>query len=114
MRVFIVFLSLVSFLYACSGDCASCHPKILDKKGNLNKDHKRLATCKKCHDAKSMENVDMGEGGCGQDCWECHSMKKVANSSLLEHKVLNDCKNCHADKSLLNYITNSKELFKSF
>lgn len=96
MKILIILLGFLSFLFACVGDCTACHQKIL-KDGNLTKGHEKLATCKICHTQESLEKIDMGDAACGQDCWECHSLKKVINSGVKEHEVLSTCRDCHHD-----------------
>ncbi len=95
MKIILAILMFTTFLFACSGDCLSCHPKLANQNEQLTKAHEKLDTCKKCHSAKSLENVDMGQASCGQDCWECHSMKKVSNSNVKQHGVLATCNECH-------------------
>ncbi len=44
----ILFLFLVH-LFACSGDCVACHPKLIKKDGKMDRDHMILNKCKTCH-----------------------------------------------------------------
>ena len=74
---------------ACTGDCLTCHPKLL---ANINTDlnHKPMLTCIKCHSA---EPSKMGD--CGSDCFACHSIEKIDKPNLLEHKPIRGCRDCH-------------------
>jgi hypothetical protein len=125
MRLIIAisFIFLVH-LFACSGDCVACHPKLIKKDGKMDKDHMILNRCKTCHqdgtkiemlnDSNAtvpkfkivkVENVkEDSHTECGSDCWQCHDIKKVSNINIPEHKVLKDCIACHIklDKNLLN------------
>ncbi len=121
MKVILFFLIFNIFAFACSGDCASCHPAIVKKDGTLTKGHEKLAICKTCHTPKSLENIDMGTQSCGQDCWQCHSMKKVVNSGIKPHEVLAGCEQCHKkiEKTAIDNIINNKpkglqEILSSF
>lgn len=80
------------FLWACSGDCLSCHPTL-----NLESDvrHKSMATCITCHSAESLSQSNMG-AACGQDCFACHEAGKITQSGIKEHGVINECIACHS------------------
>ncbi len=80
-------------LFACEGDCISCHPGLL-KNGKFDKEHEVLKSCVTCHTKEQMSKIDMG-AGCGQDCWECHDVKKVSTSGVKEHEGLDRCIECH-------------------
>ncbi len=119
----ILFLFLVN-LFACSGDCVACHPKLIKKDGKMDRDHMILNKCKTCHqDGTKIEMLSDSNASvpkfkivkvkevsedthteCGSDCWQCHDIKKVSNINIPEHKVLKDCIACHVklDKNLLN------------
>ncbi len=113
MKNIIIFLFFTSLAFACSGDCASCHPKLVDEKGNYKQaQHKKLILCKSCHSAENMEKVDMGDGGCGQDCWECHSLKKVASSGIAAHNYLSTCEQCHKKNDTKEFLKNIKTQIK--
>ena len=91
---------------ACEGDCVMCHPKLVDEKGKMDKDHEVLVSCKTCHTQEDMEKIDMGSG-CGQDCWDCHDIKKVTASKVKEHNGLQKCIDCHVtlDKNMFSGAT---------
>ncbi len=110
MRNFLIILFFSIFAFACSGDCVSCHPSIKNEDGKMTKGHEKLSICKTCHTSKSLENIDMGEEACGQDCWQCHSMKKVVNSGVKAHEILVECEQCHKkiEKSVIQKIIISK------
>ena len=85
--VYILFLSIS--LFACTGDCLSCHPKLIP---TINEDerHKPMLSCKNCHSVKP--NV-MAE--CGDDCFSCHPMSKINAANVREHDVIQICRDCH-------------------
>lgn len=83
-----VFIAGIS-LFACSGDCLTCHPALLS---TINSDdrHKPMLTCIECHSA----NPDsMAE--CGSDCFSCHSVEKIEKVNVKEHRVIRECRDCH-------------------
>lgn len=92
--LFFIFI-LVSFVYACTGDCISCHPVL---KKSINKPHHIiLKSCIECH-TKNAGPVNE----CGGDCFECHPKSKLINSDRPEHQEIAKCKECHVDaKDLL-------------
>lgn len=92
MRI-IVFISLfLATLFACSGDCASCHAK-LDYKND--KRHQAMLECKTCHTEEKM-NAIPEMSACGQDCFACHTPSKLQNPSLSkEHGMIPKCIECH-------------------
>lgn len=85
-----LFIVMFSFelLYACSGDCLSCHPALAD---NILSDSRHIAmlTCKKCH-----LNEEAGMAECGKDCFECHDISKI-DKTVREHDVIESCRECH-------------------
>jgi len=90
MKKFLIFIIFNTFiyLYACSGDCLSCHPKLKD---NILQDtrHKPMLGCISCH----KDNSRMSE--CGEDCFSCHDIKKIVSSGVSEHNVIRECRDCH-------------------
>jgi len=90
MKIFLIFIifSTFTYIYACSGDCLSCHPKL---KENILQDirHKPMLGCISCH----KDNSSMSE--CGEDCFSCHEIKKIESSGVVEHKVIRECRDCH-------------------
>ncbi len=86
-------------LFACSGDCVSCHPVL---KTSIEKpEHKILKSCIKCH-----TTLPEGMSSCGGDCFQCHSQNKLIKSnSVPQHRQLEACKKCHINK---------EDLFKTF
>jgi len=88
-RKIIVFIILLhQWLWACSGDCLSCHPALAE---NILTDerHKPMLTCKACH-----LNEEAGMSECGKDCFACHDIKKI-DKSVKEHDVIQGCRDCH-------------------
>lgn len=85
--MFITF-GIFAYLYACSGDCLSCHP-ILKKDILQDLRHKPMLGCISCH----KDNTRMSE--CGEDCFSCHEIKKIESSGVIEHKVIRECRDCH-------------------
>lgn len=83
--IFIAYISLM----ACTGDCLTCHPKLVP---TINEDvrHKSMLTCIKCHPADPQKMAD-----CGSDCFACHSVEKIEKPNIAEHKVIRGCRDCH-------------------
>lgn len=108
MKYIVFFLFLSSFLFACSGDCRSCHSS-LDYKDSK---HTIMLNCKTCHTDEKLARVQM-QNSCGQDCFVCHSVKKINSIQNLEHLALNECINCHSSlkNTLREKLNNTKPLF---
>ncbi len=84
--------SLILFsnlLLACTGDCLTCHPKLVP---TIKEDirHKPMLTCINCHSPNPNKTAD-----CGADCFACHSMKKINSANVKEHDVIQSCRDCH-------------------
>ncbi len=79
-------------LLACTGDCLTCHPKLLPTI-HTDKRHSPMLTCINCHSANPESMSD-----CGDDCFACHSMKKINAVGVKEHKVIQKCRDCHVGK----------------
>ena len=102
MKYFIFLLLFTYTLVACTGDCLTCHPKLLP---TINEDlrHKPMLTCINCHSA---EPNAMAE--CGDDCFACHPMSKINKANVREHDVIQKCRDCHVGETeKLFDITNS-------
>lgn len=87
------FLTLfLSSLFACSGDCLSCHPVL---KESIDKPHhSMLNSCIQCH-----TKLPEGMSSCGGDCFSCHSQNElISSSNIKEHSNLSSCKQCHINK----------------
>jgi len=101
----LLLLILFSFtLVACTGDCLTCHPKLVP---TINTDlrHKPMLTCIKCHSA---DPNSMAE--CGDDCFACHPMEKINKPNIREHDVIQACHDCHVGaKDKLFDVSNSVE-----
>lgn len=87
------FLAMLSFitatLFACTGDCMTCHPALIP---TIHEDarHKPMLGCVKCH----IPNPDsMSE--CGKDCFKCHTQDKIDRPNVREHDVIRNCRDCH-------------------
>ena len=91
LKIIIISLFFITFTYACSGDCLSCHPAL--KKSINNKYHKILKTCITCHNT-----LPEAMTTCGGDCFSCHSQNELIKSNLKEHQQLDSCKQCHINK----------------
>jgi len=78
-------------LMACTGDCLTCHPKLIP---TINEDlrHKPMLTCIECHSA---DPNSMAE--CGNDCFGCHPIEKIEKPNIKEHKVIRECRDCHLE-----------------
>ncbi len=79
-------------LYACTGDCLTCHPKLIP---TINEDmrHKPMLTCIKCHSANPNSMAE-----CGADCFSCHPISKIEKANVAEHEVIRSCRDCHVEK----------------
>ena len=105
-KVFILLSITTLYLFACTGDCLTCHPAL--KKDILtDKRHSPMLTCIHCHSANPNAMAE-----CGNDCFACHPMKKI-NNGVKEHEVIQGCKDCHTKmkKELLD-ITNTRDQSK--
>lgn len=80
---------LFATLYACTGDCLTCHPKLLP---TIQKDprHKPMLGCIECHSADPNAMAE-----CGSECFTCHPVEKVENIGVKEHEVIRGCRDCH-------------------
>lgn len=88
MKKLIVLFVMVGALFACSGDCLSCHPA-LEATILTDERHKPMLTCITCHRSESS-----GLSACGKDCFECHPIEKI-NPDVKEHEVIKLCADCH-------------------
>lgn len=107
MKKIIFVLSVLSLsLFACTGDCLTCHPA-LEKNILTDSRHSPMLTCINCHSANPSAMAD-----CGSDCFGCHSMEKI-NNGVKEHEVIQGCKDCHVKmKQELLDITNAHDQSK--
>jgi len=89
MKALLLILLMVFSTFACTGDCLTCHPKLVP---TINEDlrHKPMLTCINCHSA---DPNSMAE--CGNDCFGCHSMEKINKPNVREHDVIQGCRDCH-------------------
>ena len=89
MKIIILILTAYLSLFACTGDCLTCHPKLVP---TINTDlrHKPMLTCIKCHSANPVKMAD-----CGSDCFSCHSIEKIEKPHVKEHEVIRGCRDCH-------------------
>jgi formate-dependent nitrite reductase cytochrome c552 subunit len=85
----ISFFIMINTLWACTGDCLTCHPNLVP---TIETDlrHKPMLTCINCHSA---DPNSMAE--CGSDCFACHPMSKINQSGITEHNVIQECRDCH-------------------
>ena len=91
IKIFLFILIFTFNLFACSGDCMSCHPSL---KNSINQEHHKILTsCISCHTKTPATMVE-----CGGDCFSCHSQNKLISSNRIEHKNLSACKTCHINK----------------
>lgn len=93
MKYFILIFFFTISLFACTGDCLTCHPKLIP---TIQEDlrHKPMLTCIKCHSA---EPNTMAE--CGDDCFSCHTMAKINKPNIREHDVIQGCRDCHVGEN---------------
>ena len=89
MKHLIILVFFTLSLFACTGDCLTCHPKLVP---TINEDlrHKPMLTCINCHSA---DPNSMAE--CGDDCFSCHPMEKINKANVREHDVIQACRDCH-------------------
>lgn len=89
MKIVTLILFLMMSLFACTGDCLTCHPNLVP---TINEDvrHKPMLTCIKCHSANPNSMAE-----CGSDCFGCHSMEKINKPNVREHDVIQGCRDCH-------------------
>lgn len=76
-------------LFSCTGDCLTCHPKLVPTIQDDER-HRPMLTCIKCH---SPEGGDMAE--CGSDCFGCHPIEIIEKANVPEHAVIRGCRDCH-------------------
>ncbi|MCX2716172.1 hypothetical protein OQH61_00255 [Helicobacter sp. MIT 21-1697] len=94
-RTLLVVSIIILDVWACTGDCKSCHQN-LDYKNDIR--HRPMLECKTCHTDEKMAQIDMGS--CGEDCFSCHDAKKIQSPSLAkEHRAINACIQCHTQLS---------------
>lgn len=89
MKLLFILLAFGTFLMACTGDCLSCHPKLIP---TIEQDlrHKPMLTCINCHSANPESMAE-----CGSDCFSCHPMAKIYAAQVPEHDVIQACRDCH-------------------
>lgn len=93
MKYIVTLLIFTLSLLACTGDCMSCHPKLIP---TIHEDerHRPMLTCINCHSA---EPSAMAE--CGDDCFSCHPMSKINKPNIKEHDVIQGCRDCHVGQN---------------
>lgn len=114
MKYIILILFFVVSIFACTGDCMSCHPKLVP---TIDKDlrHKPMLTCINCHLADPNKMAD-----CGADCFGCHPMSKIYKAKVKEHEIIQECRDCHvgAKEKLFDVATSfdqsSKDTLKDY
>lgn len=89
MKYMFLLLFFTTSLFSCTGDCMTCHPKLVP---TINEDlrHKPMLTCINCHSADPNKMAD-----CGADCFACHPMSKINAADVREHDVIQECRDCH-------------------
>ena len=89
MKYIILLMIFAISILACTGDCLTCHPKLIP---TINEDlrHKPMLTCINCHSANPNKMAD-----CGADCFACHPMSKINKADVREHDIIQECRNCH-------------------
>lgn len=90
LKIITMIFLLHTILFACSGDCASCHFNV-DYNDNI---HNIMLNCRVCHTDEKLAKLQM-QGSCGQDCFACHSIEKINLVKNDEHSALTNCVNCH-------------------
>jgi len=89
IRLISLIVLLTPALFACTGDCLTCHPKLVP---TIETDvrHKPMLTCIKCHSADADSMAE-----CGSECFACHPVEKIEKVDVEEHKVIRGCRDCH-------------------
>lgn len=89
MKYILILTIFTISIFACTGDCMSCHPKLIP---TIHEDlrHKPMLTCIECHSADPNKMAD-----CGADCFACHPMSKINASNIGQHDVIQECRDCH-------------------
>lgn len=89
MKILLFILALILNIYACTGDCLTCHPNLVP---TIEEDerHKPMLACINCHSADPNKMAD-----CGADCFSCHPMSKINGLGIKEHEVIQGCRDCH-------------------
>lgn len=89
MKTITLLFILLLPVWGCTGDCMSCHPKLL-KTIDTDTRHSAMKTCIKCHAANPEKMAD-----CGSDCFACHPAAKIEGAGVKEHEVIRECRDCH-------------------
>ena len=89
MKTILLLFFFFSVSLGCTGDCMTCHPKLL-KTIDTDMRHKSMLTCIKCHSPNPAKMAD-----CGSDCFACHKVEKIEGKGIEEHKVIRECRDCH-------------------
>jgi len=89
MKLVSLLLTLHIVLFACTGDCLTCHPNLVPKI-DTDERHKPMLTCINCHSANPNSMAD-----CGSDCFACHPISKINGLGVKEHEVIQGCRDCH-------------------
>ena len=89
MKFIFLLLIFTTSIFACTGDCMTCHPNLVP---TINEDlrHKPMLTCIECHSANPNKMAD-----CGADCFACHTKSKIDKPNVREHDVIQECRDCH-------------------
>jgi hypothetical protein len=76
-------------VFGCTGDCMTCHPKLM---ATIEQDlrHKPMLGCINCHSAEPKSMAD-----CGDDCFACHTMQRINKPNVRAHDVIQECRDCH-------------------
>lgn len=102
--ILVMVTGIFSTLFACTGDCLTCHPKLVP---TIETDlrHKPMLTCIKCHSADANSMAE-----CGSECFACHPVEKIEKVDVPEHKVIRECRDCHVKlKEMVSDIASPKD-----
>ncbi len=89
MKYLIAFFLFSTALFACTGDCLTCHPA-LEKTIHTDERHKPMLSCIECHSSNPNAMAE-----CGSDCFACHTIEKIERPGIKEHAVIRECRDCH-------------------
>lgn len=89
MKIILTLFFISTYIFACTGDCMTCHPSLAKNIQNDER-HKSMLGCVKCH-APNPESM----AECGSDCYSCHPVIKMESTGIKEHMVIRKCRDCH-------------------
>ncbi len=89
MKILLFIFTFSLGVFACTGDCLTCHPNLVPTIEEDNR-HKPMLTCINCHSPDPNKMAD-----CGADCFACHPISKINGLGIKEHNIIQECRDCH-------------------